>query len=159
MHNGTGYDSYFLLDNNPAYPSIVNLRGTSGLEQHRLLSPFSFDRLRPTLPPSFVLLRPYLRLCSFDCLRLFLLLLGFSPRLSAISYPEVLDPEQAVKELSGNLMTNTINWICCALAGGPLMQARNFAVMTGVNAGISCVMKRLRGFYQKKIERQGGCSI
>ncbi|KAK9075275.1 hypothetical protein SSX86_003597 [Deinandra increscens subsp. villosa] len=32
-----------------------------------------------------------------------------------------------------------------ALAGGPLIQARNFAVMTGVNAGISCVMKRLRG--------------
>lgn len=25
------------------------------------------------------------------------------------------------------------------------MQARNFAVMTGVNAGISCVMKRIRG--------------
>lgn len=32
-----------------------------------------------------------------------------------------------------------------ALAGGPLVQARNFAVMTGVNAGISTVMKRLRG--------------
>ncbi|RVW60952.1 hypothetical protein CK203_049315 [Vitis vinifera] len=32
-----------------------------------------------------------------------------------------------------------------ALAGGPLVQARNFAVMTGVNAGISCVMKRIRG--------------
>ncbi|KAI3783878.1 hypothetical protein L1987_42967 [Smallanthus sonchifolius] len=32
-----------------------------------------------------------------------------------------------------------------ALAGGPLIQARNFAVMTGVNAGISCVMKRLKG--------------
>ncbi|XP_059667351.1 chloroplastic import inner membrane translocase subunit HP30-2-like [Cornus florida] len=32
-----------------------------------------------------------------------------------------------------------------ALAGGPLVQARNFAVMTGVNAGLSCVMKRLRG--------------
>ncbi|TKY73985.1 translocase of inner mitochondrial membrane 17 [Spatholobus suberectus] len=32
-----------------------------------------------------------------------------------------------------------------ALAGGPLVQARNFAVMTGVNAGISCVLKRLRG--------------
>ncbi|XP_051143728.1 chloroplastic import inner membrane translocase subunit HP30-2 [Andrographis paniculata] len=32
-----------------------------------------------------------------------------------------------------------------ALSGGPLVQARNFAVMTGVNAGISCVMKRLRG--------------
>ncbi|XP_022974359.1 uncharacterized protein LOC111472988 [Cucurbita maxima] len=32
-----------------------------------------------------------------------------------------------------------------ALAGGPLVQARNFAVMTGVNAGISSVMKRLRG--------------
>lgn len=32
-----------------------------------------------------------------------------------------------------------------ALSGGPLFQARNFAVMTGVNAGISCVMKRLRG--------------
>ncbi|XP_050154195.1 chloroplastic import inner membrane translocase subunit HP30-2-like [Malus sylvestris] len=32
-----------------------------------------------------------------------------------------------------------------ALAGGPLVQARNFAVMTGVNAGISCVMKRVRG--------------
>nr|XP_043617054.1 chloroplastic import inner membrane translocase subunit HP30-2 [Erigeron canadensis] len=32
-----------------------------------------------------------------------------------------------------------------ALAGGPLIQARNFAVMTGVNAGISTVMKRLRG--------------
>ncbi|RVW41280.1 hypothetical protein CK203_085172 [Vitis vinifera] len=29
--------------------------------------------------------------------------------------------------------------------GGPLVQARNFAVMTGVNAGISCVMKRIRG--------------
>ncbi|KAH6813622.1 Mitochondrial import inner membrane translocase subunit Tim17/Tim22/Tim23 family protein [Perilla frutescens var. frutescens] len=32
-----------------------------------------------------------------------------------------------------------------ALAGGPLLQARNFAVMTGANAGIACVMKRLRG--------------
>ena len=32
-----------------------------------------------------------------------------------------------------------------ALTVGPLIQARNFAVMTGVNAGISCVMKRLRG--------------
>ncbi|KAK6262603.1 hypothetical protein QUC31_008419 [Theobroma cacao] len=32
-----------------------------------------------------------------------------------------------------------------ALSGGPLVQARNFAVMTGVNAGISCVMRRLRG--------------
>ncbi|XP_030539752.1 chloroplastic import inner membrane translocase subunit HP30-2 [Rhodamnia argentea] len=32
-----------------------------------------------------------------------------------------------------------------ALSGGPLVQARNFAVMTGVNAGLSCVMKRLRG--------------
>ncbi|KAL3837994.1 hypothetical protein ACJIZ3_022585 [Penstemon smallii] len=32
-----------------------------------------------------------------------------------------------------------------ALAGGPLVQARNFAVMTGVNAGISCIMKRIRG--------------
>ncbi|KAL1547323.1 chloroplastic import inner membrane translocase subunit HP30-2-like [Salvia divinorum] len=32
-----------------------------------------------------------------------------------------------------------------ALAGGPFVQARNFAVMTGANAGISCVMKRLRG--------------
>ncbi|KAK8966352.1 hypothetical protein KSP40_PGU007970 [Platanthera guangdongensis] len=32
-----------------------------------------------------------------------------------------------------------------AFAGGPLIQARNFAVMTGVNAGISCVMKRIRG--------------
>ncbi|EPS71171.1 hypothetical protein M569_03588, partial [Genlisea aurea] len=32
-----------------------------------------------------------------------------------------------------------------ALAGGPLVQARNFAVMTGTNAGISCVMRRLRG--------------
>lgn len=25
------------------------------------------------------------------------------------------------------------------------MQARNFAVMTGVNAGITCAMKRFRG--------------
>lgn len=32
-----------------------------------------------------------------------------------------------------------------AMAGGPLVQARNFAVMTGVNAGISCAMKRIRG--------------
>ncbi|XP_068660445.1 chloroplastic import inner membrane translocase subunit HP30-2-like [Aristolochia californica] len=32
-----------------------------------------------------------------------------------------------------------------ALSGGPLVQARNFAVMTGVNAGLSCVMKRIRG--------------
>ena len=32
-----------------------------------------------------------------------------------------------------------------ALAGGPLIQARNFAVMTGTNAGIACIMKRLRG--------------
>ncbi|KDP24771.1 hypothetical protein JCGZ_25171 [Jatropha curcas] len=32
-----------------------------------------------------------------------------------------------------------------ALSGGPLVQARNFAVMTGVNAGISCIMKRVRG--------------
>jgi hypothetical protein len=32
-----------------------------------------------------------------------------------------------------------------AFAGGPLTQARNFAVMTGVNAGITCAMKRARG--------------
>ncbi|CAN1848040.1 Chloroplastic import inner membrane translocase subunit HP30-2 [Linum perenne] len=32
-----------------------------------------------------------------------------------------------------------------ALAGGPLAQARNFAVMTGANAGIACVMRRVRG--------------
>eukprot|EP00249_Psilotum_nudum_P012456 c23796_g1_i1 orf=696-1460(-) len=32
-----------------------------------------------------------------------------------------------------------------ALAGGPLIQARNFAVMTGVNSGISCAMRRMRG--------------
>ncbi|KAF8686685.1 hypothetical protein HU200_043518 [Digitaria exilis] len=32
-----------------------------------------------------------------------------------------------------------------ALAGGPLVQARNFAVMTGANAGLSCVMRRIRG--------------
>lgn len=32
-----------------------------------------------------------------------------------------------------------------ALGGGPFVQARNFAVMTGVNAGISCVLKRIRG--------------
>ncbi|KAJ0988689.1 hypothetical protein J5N97_007045 [Dioscorea zingiberensis] len=32
-----------------------------------------------------------------------------------------------------------------ALLGGPLMQARNFAVMSGLNQGISCVMKRIRG--------------
>lgn len=32
-----------------------------------------------------------------------------------------------------------------ALSGGPFIQARNFAVMTGVNAGISCVLKRIRG--------------
>ncbi|KAK1259945.1 hypothetical protein QJS04_geneDACA021495 [Acorus gramineus] len=32
-----------------------------------------------------------------------------------------------------------------ALAVGPFAQARNFAVMTGANAGISCVMKRIRG--------------
>lgn len=29
--------------------------------------------------------------------------------------------------------------------GGPLVQARNFAAITGVNAGIACVMKRIRG--------------
>eukprot|EP00270_Netrium_digitus_P011723 TRINITY_DN373_c0_g1_i1.p1 TRINITY_DN373_c0_g1~~TRINITY_DN373_c0_g1_i1.p1 ORF type:complete len:238 (-),score=58.54 TRINITY_DN373_c0_g1_i1:192-905(-) len=32
-----------------------------------------------------------------------------------------------------------------ALSGGPWMQARNFAVMTGVNAGITSAMKRVRG--------------
>ncbi|KAE9604082.1 Mitochondrial inner membrane translocase subunit Tim17/Tim22/Tim23/peroxisomal protein PMP24 [Lupinus albus] len=32
-----------------------------------------------------------------------------------------------------------------ALAGGPFVQARNFAVMTGVNAGITCLLRRLRG--------------
>lgn len=32
-----------------------------------------------------------------------------------------------------------------ALSGGPWIQARNFGVMAGSNAGISCVMKRLRG--------------
>ncbi|CAA7404965.1 unnamed protein product [Spirodela intermedia] len=31
------------------------------------------------------------------------------------------------------------------MAGSPLVQARNFAVLTGVNAGISCAMKRIRG--------------
>ncbi|MQL71019.1 hypothetical protein Taro_003335 [Colocasia esculenta] len=29
--------------------------------------------------------------------------------------------------------------------GSPLVQARNFAVLTGANAGISCVLKRIRG--------------
>ncbi|GKF78301.1 chloroplastic import inner membrane translocase subunit HP30-2, partial [Tanacetum coccineum] len=32
-----------------------------------------------------------------------------------------------------------------ALSGGPLIQARNFVVMTEVNAGISYVLKRLGG--------------
>ncbi|KAI9153624.1 hypothetical protein LWI28_014172 [Acer negundo] len=32
-----------------------------------------------------------------------------------------------------------------ALGGGPLIQARNFAVMTGVNASLSYVMERVRG--------------
>ncbi|KAL9225097.1 hypothetical protein vseg_001060 [Gypsophila vaccaria] len=32
-----------------------------------------------------------------------------------------------------------------ALAGGPMIQARNFAVMTSVNVGISTVLKRLKG--------------
>lgn len=32
-----------------------------------------------------------------------------------------------------------------ALAVAPLTHARNFAVMTGVNAGISCMLKRIRG--------------
>ncbi|KAE9587286.1 Mitochondrial inner membrane translocase subunit Tim17/Tim22/Tim23/peroxisomal protein PMP24 [Lupinus albus] len=32
-----------------------------------------------------------------------------------------------------------------ALSGGPFVQGRNFAVMTGVNAGITCVLRRLRG--------------
>ncbi|CAN0922817.1 Chloroplastic import inner membrane translocase subunit HP30-2 [Linum grandiflorum] len=32
-----------------------------------------------------------------------------------------------------------------ALVGGPWVQARNFAVMAGANAGIACLMKRLRG--------------
>ncbi|KAH7281455.1 hypothetical protein KP509_36G048500 [Ceratopteris richardii] len=32
-----------------------------------------------------------------------------------------------------------------ALAGGPLVQARNFAVMTGTNSGIACAMRRARG--------------
>lgn len=31
-----------------------------------------------------------------------------------------------------------------ALTGGPWLQARNFAVMTGVNAGISCALRRAR---------------
>lgn len=29
--------------------------------------------------------------------------------------------------------------------GGPVTQARNFAVMTGVNAGVQAMMKRWRG--------------
>lgn len=37
------------------------------------------------------------------------------------------------------------HFVIQALAGGPFIQARNFAVMTGANAGISCVMKRIRG--------------
>ncbi|PQM38787.1 hypothetical protein Pyn_21195 [Prunus yedoensis var. nudiflora] len=107
MHSGTGLDSYFQWDKSPTNPSIENLRGTMGLERHRLLSPF-FDW--PPLPLSFVLLCPCFLLCSFDCLHLFffllllLLLLGSSPRLSVISYPEVLDLEQVVKGLSGELV-------------------------------------------------------
>ncbi|CAA7400741.1 unnamed protein product [Spirodela intermedia] len=31
------------------------------------------------------------------------------------------------------------------MIGNPFIQARNFAVLTGVNAGISCVLKRVRG--------------
>lgn len=32
-----------------------------------------------------------------------------------------------------------------AFSGGPLVQARNFAVMTGVNSGIACALRRRRG--------------
>lgn len=44
-----------------------------------------------------------------------------------------------------NLNNLTLLHVSQAFAGGPLVQARNFAVMTGTNAGISCVMKRIRG--------------
>lgn len=32
-----------------------------------------------------------------------------------------------------------------AFSGGPFQQARNFAVMTGVNAGLTCALKRMKG--------------
>ena len=31
------------------------------------------------------------------------------------------------------------------MKGSPLVQARNFAVMTGVNTGVSALMRRVRG--------------
>ncbi|GJS54150.1 chloroplastic import inner membrane translocase subunit HP30-2-like protein [Tanacetum coccineum] len=42
------------------------------------------------------------------------------------------------------------------ILGNTLEQARNFAVMTGVNAGISCVMKRLRGKEDMKTRMVSG---
>ncbi|CAL5440215.1 unnamed protein product [Camellia sinensis] len=40
---------------------------------------------------------------------------------------------------------------------GPFVQARNFAVMTGVNASISCVMKRIRE--KEDVQSRGHCNF
>ncbi|TVU14663.1 hypothetical protein EJB05_38146 [Eragrostis curvula] len=47
--------------------------------------------------------------------------------------------------ISNRALTVSDMYEIWALAGGPLVQARNFAVMTGANAGISCVLRRIRG--------------
>ncbi|CAL5340420.1 unnamed protein product [Camellia sinensis] len=46
-----------------------------------------------------------------------------------------------------------------ALAGGPFVQAHNFAVMTGVHASISCVMKGIRGKEDVQSRKEQGIGI
>ncbi|OAY85543.1 hypothetical protein ACMD2_16342 [Ananas comosus] len=60
---------------------------------------------------------------------------GLMGTLTADALPSPVPPPQAMPSFNQ----------AQAFAGGPLVQARNFAVMTGVNAGISCVLRRIRG--------------
>jgi hypothetical protein len=41
------------------------------------------------------------------------------------------------------------------MVGGPAVLARNFAVMTGVNAGLQCAIKKARGGVE---DVQGRCA-
>ncbi|KAK9151850.1 hypothetical protein Syun_010159 [Stephania yunnanensis] len=86
-----------------------------------LSSPF------PTPPPEAAGLNPQ-AMASFKQAQVFL-------------FPSLFVPQLSVSTSSSLLLSLARQ----ALSGGPLAQARNFAVMTGVNAGISCVMKRIRG--------------
>ncbi|MQL92078.1 hypothetical protein Taro_024697, partial [Colocasia esculenta] len=54
--------------------------------------------------------------------------------------------QRASMDLDPNVVINP--WLSpkgAAIGPSPIVQARNFAVLTGTNAGISCILKRVRG--------------